>query len=120
MFKQTEHNLIIIIESNIQTEAKSASEEEDYVETSEGELITDSEELEDEEEEEEEEEGDEEDDEDIDDSELVAKLEAKYGKLPTPTESEGDDEEEEEYEEEEDEEEEDDDDDDDIKGWKRK
>ncbi|XP_053594136.1 uncharacterized protein LOC103568298 isoform X3 [Microplitis demolitor] len=59
--------------------------------------------------------------EEVDDSELVAKLEAKYGKLPTPSQSEEEEEDEEEEEEEEDEEEiEDEEEEEDDEGdWKR-
>ncbi|XP_046607580.1 uncharacterized protein LOC124298935 [Neodiprion virginianus] len=98
--------------------------DEEAFDTSDGERISvteddEEEEVEEEEDEEEEEENEEEDEEDgIDDSDLVAKLEAKYGKLRTPPDSE-EDEDEEEEDEEENEDEDDNEDDEDIQGWKR-
>ncbi|XP_072743369.1 uncharacterized protein [Anoplolepis gracilipes] len=87
-----------------------SSEEEDYeLETSESEHVSGMEEYDEEQMEENNEEGEEEEEEDeeienVDDSELIAKLEAKYGKLSTLQDSEAEEEDEDEDEEEEEEE----------------
>ncbi|KAK2583081.1 hypothetical protein KPH14_009112 [Odynerus spinipes] len=114
--------------SKMMSSEEETEDMEDELETSDGERISGPEEYEEEEEEEEDDEGEDEiedeeevdeDVEDVDDSELVARLEAKYGKLATPQDSDAEegleDEEEEEIEDEEEEEIEDED----VAGWKR-
>ncbi|KAK0163576.1 hypothetical protein PV327_007244 [Microctonus hyperodae] len=97
-----------------ESERFSGTENESDYDYDEDEL--DDEEVDEEEDVEEEEEEDDEEEE-LDDSELVAKLEAKYGKLATPSQSE--EEEEEEEEESEEEEEEDERKEEGIESWKR-
>lgn len=105
-------------QSEISSEKEEEDDEEDYeLETSEGEHISGVEEYDEEQirmkdEDEQEDGGEEEHDDDeeeeienVDDLELIAKLDAKYGKLPTPQDSEVEEEEDEEDDEEEDKEE---------------